>query len=251
MLKDSISKNSILLGAFAFVTAGLLAGTHQGTKERIVAAERKAAQKALLEIVPLHRHNNDLLVDTVAIPAQYWESLGLQAGGDVNIARDQGQAIAAIIPAVAPDGYSGDIKMIVGVNRDGSIAGVRVVTHSETPGLGDKVDLKKSDWILGFNGKSLTNPNAERWQVKKDGGDFDQFTGATITPRALVKQVRRTLEFFTAHQAELLAPIASHLTESTATPAESGQLATEAAKAAAMNTVPSNTAPTTTEEPTP
>ncbi len=199
-MKESISRNSLLLGLFALVTAGLLAGTNESTKDRIQAAERKAAQKALLEIVPLERHSNDLLLDTVKIPAEYWESLGLDLGGEINIARAEGEAVAAIIPAVAPDGYSGKIKLIVGINLDGSVAGVRVLSHNETPGLGDKIDLKKGPWILSFNGKSLADPGPDAWQVKKDGGQFDQLTGATITPRAVVNQVRRTLEYFQAEQ---------------------------------------------------
>ncbi len=200
MLGTSISKNSLLLGLFALVTAAILAGTQAGTADRIAAAERAAAQKALLEIVPLDRHNNDLLLDTISIEEQYWPTLGLKNGGNIHIARDHGEAVAAIIPTVAPDGYSGDIKLIVGINADGTLAGVRALTHNETPGLGDKVELKKSDWILGFDGKSLVNPETSRWEVKKDGGDFDQFTGATITPRAVVHQVKRTLEFFAATQ---------------------------------------------------
>jgi len=198
LLGKSISTNSLLLGAFALVTAAILAGTKAGTEERIVAAERMAAQKALLEIVPLERHNNDLLLDTLSIEEEHWAELGLKLGGDINIAREDGKAIAAIIPAVAPDGYSGEIKLIIGVNADGSVAGVRILGHNETPGLGDKVDLKKSDWVLGFNGRSLSNPKPEGWAVKKDGGEFDQFTGATITPRAVINQVKRALEFFEA-----------------------------------------------------
>lgn len=206
LLGKSISTNSLLLGAFALVTAGILAGTKAGTEDRIAAAERMAAQKALLEIVPLERHNNDLLLDTVDIKEKFWAGLGLKHGGKIHIAREDGKAIAAIIPAVAPDGYSGDIKLIIGINADGSIAGVRSLAHSETPGLGDKVDLKKSDWVLGFNGLSLNNPKPEGWSVKKDGGEFDQFTGATITPRAVVNQVKRTLEFFEQVQ-PLQAPV--------------------------------------------
>jgi len=196
MLGKSISKNSLLLALFALVTAAILAGTSLGTADRIAAAERAAAQKALLEIVPLERHNNDILLDTLAIDPSHWEQLGLKNGGQINLARDGEEIIAAIIPAVARDGYSGDIKLIIGVNANGSIAGVRVLSHSETPGLGDKVDLKKSDWILSFNGKSLENPTPEAWAVTKDGGEFDQFTGATITPRAVVNQVKRVLEYF-------------------------------------------------------
>ncbi len=195
MLGASISKNSLLLAVFALIAAGGLALTNEGTKARIQKAERAAQQKALFEIVPRSRHDNDLLLDTVPVPENAWHLLGLKKGGDIHIARQNGQVVAMIIPAVAPDGYSGDIRMIVGINRDGSVAGVRVLAHNETPGLGDKVDLKKSDWILSFNGKSLATPVPAGWAVKKDGGDFDQFTGATITPRAVVNQVRRVLEF--------------------------------------------------------
>lgn len=198
MLGTSISKNSLLLATFALLAAGGLALTNEGTKERIQQAERAAQQKALFEIVPRSRHDNDLLLDTMPIPQDYWATLGLKSGGNIHIARQQGEVVAMIIPAVAPDGYSGDIRMIVGVNRDGSIAGVRILTHNETPGLGDKVDLKKSDWILSFDGKSLLTPAATAWAVRKDGGEFDQFTGATITPRAVVNQVRRVLEFIEA-----------------------------------------------------
>ena len=198
MLGASISKNSLLLAVFALIAAGGLALTNEGTKERIQKAERAAQQKALFEIVPRSRHDNDLLLDTVPVPENAWHLLGLKKGGDIHIARQNGQVVAMIIPAVAPDGYSGDIRMIVGINRDGSVAGVRVLAHNETPGRGDKVDLKKSDWILSFNGKSLAAPAPADWAVKKDGGDFDQFTGATITPRAVVNQVRRVLEFVEA-----------------------------------------------------
>lgn len=203
MVGSSISKNSILLGIFALVAAGMLAGVNEGTKERIEQEIRIAQQRALYEIVPRERLDNDLLLDTQSIPVEARDALGLPKGGEFHIARNDGEIVALIIPAVAPDGYSGEISMIVGVNRDGSVAGVRVLSHRETPGLGDKLELSKSDWILGFRGKSLQNPQPARWQVKKDGGDFDQFTGATITPRAVVNQVKRVLEFVQTHEAQL------------------------------------------------
>ena len=103
--------------------------------------------------------------------------------------------VGVIIPTTAPDGYSGDIDLLVGVNHNKTIAGVRVIQHTETPGLGDKIDERKSDWILHFNGASLSNPDPARWTVQKSGGDFEQFTGATITPRAVVHQVKKVLEF--------------------------------------------------------
>jgi electron transport complex protein RnfG len=118
-------------------------------------------------------------------------------------ARRDGEVIAVILPAYAPDGYSGGIEMVVGVNRDGSIAGVRVLEHRETPGLGDAVDYRKSNWVDDFRGKALGKPPADGWAVRKDGGIFDQFTGATITPRAVIDATRRTLEYVQAEHARL------------------------------------------------
>jgi Na+-translocating ferredoxin:NAD+ oxidoreductase subunit G len=198
MLGQSISKNSLLLGVFALLAAAALALVNLGTQDRISKAERAAQQKALFEIIPADRIDNDLLQDTIAIPASGVDLLGL-SDQPIYVARYQNDIKALIIPAMAHDGYSGDIGMIVGVNRDGSIAGVRVLTHKETPGLGDKIELKKAKWILEFNGKSLTAPVIEEWKVKKDGGEFDQFAGATITPRAVVKQIKQVLEFVQKH----------------------------------------------------
>ncbi len=204
MIIKSMGFNSIALALFALVTSLILATTNELTYERIEQSERAAAQRALLEIIPLERHDNDMLMDVQPVPEQYWATLGLKKGGNIHIARDQGQPVAAIIPAVTPDGYSGAISMIIGINFNGAIAGVRVVEHRETPGLGDKVDLKKSDWILSFNGKSLVNPQASGWKVKKEGGDYDQFTGATITPRAVINQVLKTLQYFEDDRERLL-----------------------------------------------
>ncbi|WP_078083202.1 electron transport complex subunit RsxG [Microbulbifer mangrovi] len=215
MLKRSIGSNAAILALFALVTAGTLAVTQITTREPIERAIREAAAKALLEIIPIERHSNDLLVDTYPIPRQYWALLGLKQGGNINLAREgDGTIDAVIIPTVAPDGYSGPIRMLVGVNRDGTIAGVRVTNHAETPGLGDKVEVKKSDWILSFNDKSLEDPGRNMWKVEKDGGAFDQFTGATITPRAVVNQVRKVLDFVAEHQQEIFsAPVSKRAVE--------------------------------------
>jgi electron transport complex protein RnfG len=209
----SMSKNSILLFLFALLTAGILAVTYEGTKATIAAAERKAAETALFDIIPVARIDNDLLLDTIAIPESAWAELGLKNGGDIHVARKHQRVIAVIIPTVAPDGYSGDIKMIAGVNRDGSIVGVRVLSHIETPGLGDKVEIKKSNWIKSFDNKSLTQPTLDKWKVKKDGGEFDQFTGATITPRAVVQQIRKVLEYVERSQTLLFETTAAITTE--------------------------------------
>ncbi|WP_066962385.1 electron transport complex subunit RsxG [Microbulbifer sp. Q7] len=215
MLRRSIGSNAVILALFALVTAGTLAITQITTREPIERAIREAAAKALLEIVPIERHSNDLLVDTYPIPKQYWAMLGLKQGGNINLARQgDGNIDAVIIPTVAPDGYSGPIEMLVGVNRDGTIAGVRVTNHAETPGLGDKVEVKKSDWIRSFDGTSLDDPGRDMWKVQKDGGAFDQFTGATITPRAVVKQVRTVLDFVAEHRQEIFsAPVSQRAVE--------------------------------------
>jgi electron transport complex protein RnfG len=210
-LEKSMGLNGKVLGLFALVTALLLAGTHLATKDKIADSQRRAAQKALLEIIPEERHDNDILTDTLSIPQHYWSTLGLKKGGELHLARNNGEVFALIVPAVAPDGYSGAIEMIVGINMDGKIAGVRILNHNETPGLGDKVELKKSSWVLNFNGKSIGSPPAARWKVKKDKGDFDQFTGATITPRAVVTQVARTLQYFSEDKERILK--ASHRQE--------------------------------------
>ena len=203
MLVKSISFNSFVLGIFALITAALLSFTYEGTKERIAEAKREVAKRALLEIIPLTRHDNDVLGDTVKIPKEYLSILGIK-NGEINLARSKDELIAVIVPSIAPDGYSGKIQMLVGINVDGTIAGVRVISHNETPGLGDKIDLKKNDWILDFNGKSLENPKPKYWKVKKDKGSFDQLTGATITPRAVVTQVLKTLQYFEKDKVRLL-----------------------------------------------
>ena len=205
MLGKSIGINSIVLGIFALVTAGALALIHATTADRIAEQEKRAAEKALLEIVPRTQHDNDMLTTLWTVPPESLPLLGLTAPADIHIATSDGKPVAVIIPSTAPDGYSGDIKLLVGIFANGDVAGVRVLSHKETPGLGDKVDLNKSDWVLGFNGLSLINPIIERWKVKKDGGSFDQFTGATITPRAVVKRVKHTLTFFENNKAEILA----------------------------------------------
>ena len=190
----AITRNGLLLAAFAIATALLVASAFLGTRDRIAEAQRAAEEKALLEIVPRAIHDNEMLDDVV--PAPVGEPLlNLSDQRSIYIARRGGSASAVVIPAIAPDGYSGDIELIVGVMRNGEIAGVRVLQHRETPGLGDAIDHRKSPWIESIRGRSLTNPEAAQWTVKKDGGVFDQFTGATITPRAVVKATARVLEY--------------------------------------------------------
>lgn len=190
------------ISLFAVVCAAVIAVTQVSTKGKIERNEREQRAKALYEIVPRSGIENDLLEDTLDVIAP--ELQGNELPVTLYLARKNGQVKTVIMPLVAPDGYSGKIHMIAGINADGTVAGVRVLAHKETPGLGDKVDTKKSDWILSFNGLSKQSKDDARWAVRKDGGEFDQFTGATITPRAVVNAVSRGVDYFTANRTMLL-----------------------------------------------
>lgn len=200
-LSRSIFKNSLVLGLFAVVTVGAVTMLQQFTAERIQASERAAQLRALNEILPRDSYDNQLLDNSIEI---HDPLLGTRQPLAAYIARKDGKPSAVILQAVAPDGYSGAIHLLVGVQADGKIAGVRVVNHRETPGLGDKIELAKSQWIRSFDNRSLSDPGESGWAVKKDRGDFDQFAGATITPRAVVGAVHRALQYFDAHKADLL-----------------------------------------------
>jgi electron transport complex protein RnfG len=143
-------------------------------------------------IVPAERMDNDPLSDRIQVSDP--DLLGGEVT-DVYRARSGDEPVAVILNPVAPNGYSGPIKLLVAVLEDGSLGGVRVLSHQETPGLGDRIEEAKSDWVLGFSGRSLADPVEDQWRVKRDGGAFDQFTGATITPRSIVEAVRNTLLF--------------------------------------------------------
>lgn len=199
MLVDSISRNALLLGLFAALTTAIIAGTFLTTAPVIDDNIRQAEEKALLEIFPKSMHDNSMLDD--AHPVSNVEWLGLRQQKKFYIARNGEALVGVILPATARDGYTGDIDVIVGIRIDGTIAGVRVLSHRETPGLGDAVDRKKSPWLDGFADRSLLNPTTDRWKVKKDGGVFDQFTGATITPRAVTRAVLNALKYFDHNRA--------------------------------------------------
>ncbi len=198
----AIRENSIGLAIFAIVTAGAIALTQAATKQKIIENREQAQAKALYEIIPKTSIDNDLLRDTSTINNA--QRIGYDQPVEAYIARRQGEVVAVILPVIAPDGYTGNIEMIVGINADGSMAGLRVLAHQETPGLGDKVDMKKSDWVLSFNNQRLEGASDSSWAVIKDGGRFDQFTGATITPRAVVNASKRVILLFNEHKTQLL-----------------------------------------------
>jgi electron transport complex protein RnfG len=191
-------RTATLLGTFAVVGTGLVALTYEVTREPIAASERAALLRNLHQIVPKTLHDNDLFTDVIHVTAP--QALGTNEPMPVYRARQQGEPVALVITCVAPDGYSGNIRLLVGIRYDGSLLGVRAIKHRETPGLGDAIEADRSDWILGFDNKSLGNPPPARWQVKKDGGAFDQLTGATITPRAVVAAVKRSLQYYGAER---------------------------------------------------
>ena len=183
---------------FAIIGAALVGLTFIQTKDDILHNEKLTLLKKLNNIIPAQSYNNDLLLDTIVLPPSYLlstkqESLAYRA-------RKNQQNIAVVFSSIAPSGYNGPIHLLVGVQANGQLAGVRVVKHRETPGLGDVVSITHSNWLLDFNNKSLTQPGERGWKVKRDGGVFDQFTGATITPRAVVKAVHNALLYFEKNQ---------------------------------------------------
>ena len=207
----AISRNSLLLGLFAALTTALIAWTYLSTKDAIVEAQRVAEAKQLLQIFPANSHDNSLVDDNFTV-SRGQSLLKVREDRLGYRVRKNGETIGVILPATAHDGYSGDIRLLVGVRADLSVAGVRVVTHRETPGLGDAIDLNKSDWILSFNDRSLTKPAATQWKVRKDDGVFDQFTGATITPRAVITATRRALEYVELNKKALFISVSQHHT---------------------------------------
>lgn len=195
-IRERFGYQPLLLGLFALLASGALGFASDATVKAIADAEAKDLHDSLSEVLPAGFADNDFLKDTLAIERN---------GAPVIVyrARQNGVVKGAIFK-VAERGYAADIQVLMAIDADGRTIGVRVIKHSETPGLGDKIELAKSPWVKDFDGKSLGNPPLDAWGVKKDGGIFDQFAGATITPRAVVKAVKGGLEFYAAHREEIL-----------------------------------------------
>lgn len=198
---NAIKKNGLVLAIFACASTGLVAVTHYLTKDQIKQQEQAQLLSVLNQVIPHDLHDNELFSSCTLVQA---EELGTEKAMPAYIAKINGKPSAIAIEAIAPDGYNGAIKVIVGMKIDGTILGTRVLSHQETPGLGDKIDLRVSDWVLSFAGKQVTDSNLDRWKVRKDGGDFDQFTGATITPRAVVKSVKQAVQYVNQNNQALL-----------------------------------------------
>jgi electron transport complex protein RnfG len=195
-LRGRLAYQGALLGIAALVTSAALALASKATTPAIEAAAAEDLKQSLTQVLP-GQYDNDLIKDTLELPGPDGQPV------TVYRARKAGR-VAAVVFRVQGRGYAGPVVSMMGVDRDGRILGVRVIGHKETPGLGDKIEPAKDKWIFAFDGKSLGEPPADRFAVKKDGGVFDQFAGATITPRAVVNSVKGGLAFFGREKARLL-----------------------------------------------
>ena len=196
-------RTGLILFAFAVVATALLAFTFARTQPTIERSQQAEKLARLSQVLPRALYDNDLLASQQGVPPN--ELLGTRQPSAMWIARRGKLITAVVLEAIAPDGYGGNIDLVVGIDVNGTVTGVRVTKHHETPGLGDYIERSKSPWIDQFVGKSLSAPEAKRWKVAKDGGQFDARAGATITPRAVVKAVRAALDYFARNRAALLA----------------------------------------------
>jgi Na+-translocating ferredoxin:NAD+ oxidoreductase subunit G len=196
-------RTGTILFVFALVGTALLAFTHNRTEPVITRGQLAEKRTLLSQVLPAVLHDNDLLASQQSVPPN--DLLGTRQASALWLARRGGQFSGVVLEAVAPDGYSGDIALLIGIDANGKVTGVRVTAHHETPGLGDYIDHAKSAWIDQFAGKSLAQPEPKHWKVAKDGGVFDARAGATITPRAVVKAVKSALDYFAQHRATLAA----------------------------------------------
>ena len=194
MFKDhlkKISTTAVAMIIFSLAASTALSISYFITKSPIDESDAKAKRIFLNQVIPADLYDNNLVKDTISIEPS--PMLGNKKNIDVYRAKKKNQVLAVIIESVAPDGYSGEIKTLVGIDKEDKILGVRVIAHKETPGLGDYIEIDKSQWIKNFDLKSLEKVSEKQWAVKKDGGDFDYVSGATITPRAVIKSTYKCL----------------------------------------------------------
>lgn len=196
LLELAGGKHALVLGGFSLAATLLLAVAYGVTREPIEQSALEDLRHSLEQVIPASIHDNNPAADTVQLQLDGTSLLVYQA-------RKAGH-VTGVAFETARKGYSGEIRVLLGIDENGKLLGVRVLKHTETPGLGDKIEVTRSDWITRFTGKSLGDPADAQWAVKKDGGPFDQFAGATITPRAVVNGVRDGLRLFAAHRNTLL-----------------------------------------------
>ncbi|GHD65359.1 electron transport complex subunit RsxG [Jeongeupia chitinilytica] len=200
MVKSGV-RGAATLAVFALVFTALMAGTYALTRDTVKKNELDAKVALLAQVLPAGSYDNALLDDAVVVPKAEATQLGNEAESRIYLAKKAGKPVGAVVEATAPDGYAGKIRLLIGVDTAGTVLGVRVVSHKETPGLGDYIDIAKSDWIDQFRGKRIGSD--AQWKVRKDGGEFDSRAGATISPRAVVKAIHATLVYVDAHRLQL------------------------------------------------
>lgn len=209
-LTKATLRTAINLLFFTLIGTTILALTYSLTSDRIAHSEETEKLKLINQIAPPALYDNDLIRDTLSLPPT--PLLGTEKVTTAYRGRLKDQPAIIVLETIAPDGYSGKINMLVAITYTGTISGVRVVTHKETPGLGDYIDITKNAWIVLFTGASHTRYQENDWRVKKDGGQIDYMAGATITPRAVAKAVHRTLHYFEENRDILFATNTSELT---------------------------------------
>jgi electron transport complex protein RnfG len=194
-------QGGLSLAVVAAVSTTMLAGIYSLTRDDIAEQQRRVVLEQLEQIIPAGEFDNELHEDLIRIR----HSVHFPGDQEVVVfrARRENRPVAVVMQLIAKDGYNGDIGLLVGIRYSGRISGVRVTKHRETPGLGDDIEIRRSDWIKSFDDRSLNDPAVQQWAVRRDRGDFDQFTGATITPRAVVRAVRSALEYFDANRDQL------------------------------------------------
>ena len=204
-IQHTMTKNGLIFAVFAIVTTGLIALTYFGTKDQIALQQQQKLLSILNAVIDESLYDNAIQLDCTLVTST--ELLGSNQAQHIYRATKQGQAVAVAIETTAPDGYSGKIQLVVGITSSqpnaAKVTGVRILEHKETPGLGDKIDLRISNWVLDFDNQIYNAEIATNWAVKKDGGQFDQFTGATITPRAVVNAVKLSVEYYLANKAAI------------------------------------------------
>lgn len=196
--KASIWTAGLILAALGAICTAIVALTHSTTAPRIAANEQAFLEASLKPVLGDVTYDGKLSESTIEIPPPH-ELPGKSAVTVYRVFADS-KPVAALFVVTAMDGFSGPIKLLIGIDTNGTITGTRVLQHRETPGLGDLIDESKSDWILQFSGKSLHDPVRAEWAIKRDGGAFDQLTGASITPRSVVNAIKQTLVYFEANR---------------------------------------------------
>lgn len=205
-MRNAIQKNANILAVFAIVCTAIVGIVHTLTKDKIEQQKQQQLLDRLSQVIDPNSYNNEIINDCIIITPTEVSKTKAQTA---YIATYNELPVAMAITATAPDGYNGNIDILVGIKTNGLISGVRVLAHNETPGLGDKIELKRHNWITSFTDKKIVEEPDPRWNVAKDGGMFDQFTGATITPRAVVKAVHNTLVYFNENKETLFTQMKS------------------------------------------